>query len=109
MCGARTPLDRAVGLMEEHGHVSIVMVGPRGRARGMVRIDAARGRRGLVAENHEPLPGMIGVGDDLRTAVSMMFTHDATWLACVDDDGFYKGYITQRGITHQLGAAYREN
>ena len=29
----------------------------------------------------------------------MMFTHGVTWLACIDDDGFYKGYITQRGIT----------
>ena len=25
----------------------------------------------------------------------MMFTHGVTWLACVDDDGFYKGYVTQ--------------
>jgi osmoprotectant transport system ATP-binding protein len=100
-------LDTAVRLMEEHGHVAIVMVGPRGRARGVVRLDAARDRKGLVAENHEPLPGTVNVKEDLRTAVSLMFTHDVTWLACVDDDGFYKGYVTQRGITHTLGAAYR--
>src|SRR5215212_5390302 len=31
-------LDTAVKLMEEHGHISIVMVGPRGRARGVVRL-----------------------------------------------------------------------
>ena len=104
---AEDSLDTAVALMKDHGHVSIVMVGPRGRARGVVRLDAAEGRRGLVAENHEGLPGTVKVTDDLRTAVSLMFTHDVTWLACVDDDGFYKGYVTQRGITHLLGAAYR--
>ncbi len=103
---AEDTLERAVALMEEHGHVSIVMVGPRGRARGVVRLDLARGRRGTVGENHEPLPGIVAVTDDLRKAVAMMFQHDQTWLACVDDEGFYKGYITQRGITHLLGATY---
>jgi len=105
---AEDSLDTAVRLMEEHGHISIVMVGPRGRARGVVRLESARGRHGLVGEHHERLPGVVRVSDDLRIAVSLMFTHDVTWLACVDDDGFYKGYITQRGITHLLGATYRD-
>ena len=52
------------------------------------------------------MPGVISINDDLRTAVSMMFTHDVTWLACVDDDGFYKGYVTQRGITSALGSGH---
>jgi osmoprotectant transport system ATP-binding protein len=94
--------------MEEHGHISIVMVGPRGRARGVVRLDAARNRKGSVANHQEPLPGVVSVDDDLRTAVSLMFTHGVTWLACVDEDGFYKGYVTQRGITQALGAPYRD-
>ena len=55
----------------------------------------------------EPLPGVIGIDDDLRNAVSLMFSHGVTWLACVDDDGFYKGYVTQRGITQLLGGSYR--
>jgi osmoprotectant transport system ATP-binding protein len=101
-------LSTAVRLMEEHGHISIVMVGPRGRARGVVKLDAAKGRQGSVGEHYEKLPCMINVRDDLRKAVSQMFTHDQTWLACVDDDGFYKGYVTQRGITHLLGATYRD-
>ena len=101
-------LETATRLMEEHGHASIVMVGPRGRARGLVRLEAARGRAGTVAEHHEALPAKIDVGENLRTAVSAMFTHDVTWLACIDADRFYKGYITQRGITHLLGAAYRD-
>src|SRR5918993_1267850 len=47
-------LETAVRLMEEHGHISIVMVGPRGRARGVIRLDAVRERKGLVGENIEP-------------------------------------------------------
>jgi osmoprotectant transport system ATP-binding protein len=105
---AEDTLETAVARMEEHGHISIVMVGPRGRARGMIRIEEARGKKGLVGEHVEPLPGMIRVDEDLRNAVSMMFSHGATWLACVDDDGFYKGYVTQRGITRLLGASYRD-
>jgi osmoprotectant transport system ATP-binding protein len=105
---AEDALETAARLMDEHGHVSIVMVGPRGRARGVVRLDAARDKKGTVAEHQEPLPGVVNVKDDLRTAVSMMFTHGVTWLACVDDDGFYKGYVTQRSITHALGATYRD-
>ena len=101
-------LELATSLMREHGHSSIVLVGPQGRARGVVRLEAAEGRAGTVDEHHDGLNGIINVRSDLREAVSMMFTHDVSWLACVDDDGFYKGYITQRGITHLLGATYRE-
>jgi osmoprotectant transport system ATP-binding protein len=100
-------LDTAFARMREHGHISIVMVGPRGRARGMIRIDEAQNKKGLVSEHVEPLPGVINVREDLRNAVSMMFSHGATWLACVDDDGFYKGYVTQRGITQLLGTTSR--
>jgi osmoprotectant transport system ATP-binding protein len=103
---AEDSLETAVALMEEHGHASIVMVGPRGRARGVVRIELARSRKGTVGENYEALPGIVNVADDLRKAVAEMFQHDVTWLACVDDEGFYKGYVTQRGITHLLGATY---
>src|SRR3954467_3452423 len=39
-------LETAVKLMEEHGHISIVMVGPRGRARGMGRLAAGRAPKG---------------------------------------------------------------
>ena len=94
--------------MEEHGHSAIVMVGPRGRARGVVRLADARGMRGKVGENHAKLPATIQPHEDLRNAVSSMFTADETWLAVTDADGLYRGYITQRGITHMLGATYRD-
>jgi osmoprotectant transport system ATP-binding protein len=105
---AQDTLDTAVRLMEEHGHGSIVMVGPRGRARGVVRMEVVRGLKGAVAEFQEPLPGVVNVKSDLRVAVSDMFTHGVTWLACVDDEGFYKGYITQRGVSQALGAVYKD-
>ncbi len=101
-------LDKAVNLMEEHGHISIVMVGPKGRARGVVYLSDARGKKGKVGDSHDKLPVSVHVGEDLRTAVSSMFMHDEASLACVDSDGIYKGYVTQRGITHLLGATYRD-
>lgn len=106
---ADDPVDKAVALMEQHGHITIVMVGPRGRARGFVRLQDLRNRKGKISEYYEKLPCVVDVNDNLRNAVSQMFTNDLSWLACVDSDGFYKGYITQRGITHLLGATYRDD
>ena len=97
-------LERAAALMEENGHTAIVMVGPRGRPRGYVDLRMARGTRGKVGENVEGLPTTIKLTENLRTAVSTMFRHDVGWLACVDDDGLFKGYVTLRGITHLLVA-----
>ena len=101
-------LAAAATLMEENGHSSIVMIGPSGRVRGFVDLRTARETKGKVGENLEPLPTTIRVGEDLRTAVSTMFRHDVTWLACVDDDRNFKGYVTLRGITHLLGEAHRD-
>ncbi|RWR27294.1 ATP-binding cassette domain-containing protein [Sinirhodobacter populi] len=102
-----TPIDRALELMERHEHQVMVMVGPNGRARGLVRRDAIRGAKGLVSDHYERIPCVINIDETLRNAVSMMFTNDQTWLVCVDDDGMYRGYLTQRGITHLLGETYR--
>jgi osmoprotectant transport system ATP-binding protein len=101
-------LSTAAARMAESGHSAIVMVGPRGRVRGFVDLKTARDASGTVGENYEPLPVTVNVKEELRSAVSTMFRHDTTWLACVDDDGLYKGYVTQRGITHRLGATYRD-
>jgi osmoprotectant transport system ATP-binding protein len=94
--------------MEEHGHRSIVMVGPRGRVRGFVGLETAREVKGKVAEHHESLPTTIRATENLRTAASTMFRHDMTWLACVDEDGVYIGYVTLRGITQLLARAYSD-
>jgi osmoprotectant transport system ATP-binding protein len=102
---AEDTLETAVSRMEANDHTSIVMVGPRGRARGYVRIDEARARRGRVGEHQLPLPAVVQLGDDLRKTVSLMYTHGVTWLAVVDDDGFFKGYVTQRSIALHLSGA----
>ena len=37
-----------------------------------------------------------------------MFMHDLRWLACVDSEGLFAGYVTQRGITRLLGETYKD-
>jgi osmoprotectant transport system ATP-binding protein len=101
-------LKTAAALMEEHGHTAIVMVGPRGRVRGYVDLATTHENRGKVGEHSESLPTTIRSSENLRTAVSTMFRHDMTWLACTDQDGFYKGYVTLRGITRLLAEAYSD-
>jgi osmoprotectant transport system ATP-binding protein len=31
-----------------------------------------------------------------------------SWLACVDEDGMFKGYVTLRGVRSQLAETYRD-
>ena len=68
-----------------------------------------RGSFGTVAQHSIPLPATVSVDDDLRTAVSLMFMHDLRWLPCVDSEGRFAGYITQRGITRLLGETYKDS
>ena len=105
---AEEPIKVAVEKMEKAGHKNIVMVGPRGRARGYLHFNDVKGLKGTVGEHHQALPATLFTHDDLRTAVSKMFRHDTTWLVVVDDDGFFKGSITQRSVSHALGATYRD-
>ncbi len=106
---AEDSIDRAIGLLEEADYKNIVMVGPRGRARGFVNLKEVRGTTGTVNDHRHALAATANIKDDLRTAVSTMFRHDVTWLACVDDDGFFKGYITHGSIGHVLGSTYRDD
>lgn len=101
-------LATAARLMEEHGHKAIVMVGPRGRVRGFVDLKTAHEEKGTVGEHHATLATTIRATENLRTAVSTMFRYDVTWLACVDEDGAYIGYVTLRSITQLLAGAYRD-
>jgi len=98
----------AVRVMEERKHQNAVVVGPRGRPRGYVRFNDVKDASGVVKEYWAGYPRTVHMNADLRTAVSEMFTHNVTWLACVDDDGRFRGYITQRQITHHLGATYSD-
>jgi osmoprotectant transport system ATP-binding protein len=101
------PVEQAVALMNEHGQEFIVVVDADGRPHGYLDLAAVRDRAGPVAEHHTALPATVRLEDDLRAAVSMMFMHDVRWLACVDRDGTFAGFITQPGITRMLGETYR--
>jgi osmoprotectant transport system ATP-binding protein len=106
---AQDDVARARDMMREAGHRNIVMVGPRGRARGFLNLNDLVDVTGRVEEHYQALPTTVNIYDDLRTAVSRMFRHDTTWIACVDEEGFFKGFITQRAISHALGATYRDS
>jgi osmoprotectant transport system ATP-binding protein len=71
-------------------------------------MNTAREEKGTVGEHNAALATTIRATENLRTAVSTMFRHDVTWLACVDDDGMYIGYVTLRGITQLLARAYSD-
>ena len=104
---AEDRLDRAAALMGEHGHTVIVVVDARGRPQAYLALETARSKSGAVGEHLTPLPAVIRPEDDLRTAVSLMFMHDLRWLPCVDGEGAYVGFVTQKGITRLLGETYR--
>ncbi|HEY3563696.1 MAG TPA: ABC transporter ATP-binding protein [Casimicrobiaceae bacterium] len=100
-------VERAVALMDEQGYAFMIVVDGAGRPHGYVDIEAVRDRSGAVGEHRTPLPATVRLEEDLRAAVSTMFMHDVRWLACVDSEGRFSGFVTQRGITRLLGKAYR--
>jgi osmoprotectant transport system ATP-binding protein len=100
-------VEQAVALMNEHREEFMVIVDSAGRPRGYVDFDIVRDRSGAVGDHCAPLPATVRVDEDLRAAVSTMFMHDIRWLACVDGNGVFAGFITQRGITRLLGETYR--
>ncbi len=102
-------LEQAAALMSEHQNEYIVMVDGEGRPQGFVGREVCKGQAGTAAEFGARLPATVGLDDDLRTAVSMMFMYDVPWLTCVDENGLYAGVVTQRGITRLLGDTYRDD
>ena len=103
------PLDKVAKKMRHRNTHIAVMVGPRGRARGYITKEEIKGdQSGIVSEYIDPIPGTIHVNDNLHDAVSQMYMHASDWLAVVDDDGAYKGYITQHMIASLLGEAPRK-
>jgi osmoprotectant transport system ATP-binding protein len=99
--------EQAVAMMREHAQDFIVVVDAEGRPQGYAELDTLDGRSGPVAAHRMPLLATLRLEEDLRAAVSTMFMHDIRWLACVDAQGLFAGFITQRGITRMLGETYR--
>ena len=102
-------LDKVAEKMHHRNVHIAVMVGPRGRARGYITKEEIKGdQSGIVSEYIDPIPGTIHENDNLHDAVSQMYVHASDWLAVVDDDGAYRGYITQHTIASLLGEAPRK-
>jgi osmoprotectant transport system ATP-binding protein len=102
-------LDKAADKMRHREAHIAVMVGPRGRARGYITKEEIKGdRSGIVSEYIDPIPGTIHDKDNLHDAVSQMYSHATDWMPVVDDDGVYKGYITQHIIASLLGEVPRK-
>ena len=103
------PLDRVADKMRDRNAHIAVMVGPRGRARGYITKEEIKDdQSGMVSEYSDPIPGTIHADDNLHDAVSQMYAHASDWMPVVDDDGKYKGYITQHIIASLLGSAPRK-
>lgn len=100
-------LSEALVIMERHEHRSITLVNSQHEPIGIISRDVAWNHQGLCGEHYEGLHGIAQQHDDLRTVVAQMFTADSSWLPVVDTQGRLVGDITQRGITHHLGATYR--
>lgn len=73
-----------------------------GKATGYVDRPGANDATGLREGHHAPLPAVVRLDDDLRIALSEMFTHDVDWLACIDSDGVPVGVIEQDSIKKLL-------
>lgn len=105
---AEDSLATALQRMDESGYErAIILVDSQNRPLGYVSRSVATTTRGLCGPNSYNLLTVVRAGDDLRTVASKMFTYDATWLPCVSEEGTLIGVVTQRGITHHLGATYK--
>ncbi len=100
-------LSEALAVMDRHEHKSITLVNDAHEPIGIVQRDVAQNHQGICGEHYVGLLGIAQQQDDLRTVVAQMFSGDSSWLPVVDASGKLVGDITQRGITHHLGATYR--
>ncbi|MEH6444326.1 MAG: ABC transporter ATP-binding protein [Oceanospirillaceae bacterium] len=113
MTPAPTPVKRdddlqhALKIMHERDYIAVTLVDEFGRPIGTINRDLAGSKRGRCGDHFYGLRAIANVNDDLRSVASSMFSNDTTWMPCVDDDGVFRGEISQRGVTHYLGATYR--
>ena len=101
-------LENALARIDDFGYEkTIMMVNDRHQPIGTIQRTVALTTRGYCRDHFQSLPAVTHLDDDLRKVASLMFAHDMTWLPCVDENGRLCGQITQRAITHHLGARYR--
>lgn len=99
------PVERAREIIDSTGQQGVPVVDGQGHPRGYIDRRIAEGMSGKSGELARPLSFTVRRRDDLRTAVSEMFTHDVNWTAVLDDSGRLIGYVGQRDITDLLSTA----
>ncbi|OLQ87668.1 ABC transporter ATP-binding protein [Vibrio ponticus] len=100
-------LQQAAKKMEEYGHGMIVKVNKQHQPVGIITREMSLSYRGLCGEHYAGIQLVIQQDEDLRAVVSKMFAYDLSWLPVVDAQGRLCGEVSQRGITHHLGAKYQ--
>lgn len=104
---ASDELSRALQIMDQFGYQAVTMVDEHYRPVGTVDRPTATAKQGRCGDHCDGIRAIANVDDDLRSVASAMFSQDTTWMPCVDADGVFRGEISQRGVTHYLGATYR--
>lgn len=100
---AEDKIDTALRKMEDSDTDIIVMTGPRGRVRGFVNKHLCKEEKGLVGQHALSVQSKININENLHVAVANMYATGVDWLAVVDDDGKYKGYLDQHLISSLIG------
>lgn len=79
-------------LLHDHLVDTLVVLDAQGKPVGHVgSLELAVGGRTLEAAQLRPLPGVVRATDDLRSVMSMLLAHGATWLPGIDADGRFIG------------------
>ncbi|WP_070988019.1 ABC transporter ATP-binding protein [Halofilum ochraceum] len=97
------PVERAQEILGSSGQEGVPVVDRDGHPRGYINQRIAEGESGKAGDLARPLSFTVRARDDLRTAVSSMFTHNVSWVAVLDDGGHLIGYVSQQDITDLLG------
>ena len=101
-------LETALERLDDYGYQhAIVMVNEKHQPIGIIPRSVAQVSRGICHDHAQQVPATVQLEDDLRKAVSLMLAQDVTWLPCIDKEGRLCGQITQRDMTHHLGARFR--
>jgi osmoprotectant transport system ATP-binding protein len=92
--------------LASHPHGEAVFIDANGKPAGYFtasRLDAVPER--LEASMALPLPATVRTDDDLRSVMSMMLAHGASWFAVVDEAGRFAGYVTHACIAEMARAS----
>jgi len=98
-------LERAKKLLDESGQSTVMVIDHQGRVRGYVNRRVVESDTGKAGDHARTVAVTARKDQDLRTAVSEMFTHDTDWITVVDERGRFQGVVTQAAIMERLGTA----